>query len=72
MIHIQTQSFYERYTGDRHEVSIMFGHISPASRGRYEVRVDGEFYSDHDSKLRAFDEVADIVKAENWSAVCPI
>lgn len=72
MIHIQTQSFYERHTGEKHEISVLFGNISPVSRGRYEVRVDGKFYSDHDSKLKAFDEVVDIINAEKWSAVCPI
>ena len=71
MIHIQTQSFYEKHTGDKHEVTIMFGHISPVSRGRYEVQVDGGFYSDHDSKRQAFDEIVDIIKVNNWTPLKP-
>lgn len=72
MIHIQTQHFYERHTGEEHEVTIMFGGINPVSNGRYQVRVDGEFYSDHRSKLHAFDEVVDIIKINNWSPIRPI
>lgn len=72
MIHIQTQKFYERYTGEEHEVTILFGHISPVCRGRYEVRLDGEFYTDHDSKAQAFDEIVDILKTTNWSPLKPI
>lgn len=72
MIHIQTQKFFERHTGDEHEVTIMFGGINPVCRGYYEVRVDGEFYSNHDSKLQAFDEVVDIIKINNWTPVRPI
>ena len=71
MIHVQTQNFYERHTGDKHEVTVLFGWISPVSHGHYQVRVDGEFYSDHDSKLHAFDEVVDIIKTNNWSPVKP-
>lgn len=72
MVHIQTQNFYERHTGDRHEVTVVFGHTSPVCRGRYDVRVDGEFYSDHDSKAQAFDEIVDIIKANNWSPISPL
>ena len=49
----------------------MFGHISPMSRGRYDVRVDGDFYSDHDSKAQAFDEIVDIIKTYNWTPIKP-
>ena len=72
MIHIQTQRFYERHTGDAHEVTITFGGISPVSRGYYKVSVDGEFYSNHDSKRQAYDEVVDIIKTNRWSPICPI
>lgn len=72
MIHIQTQLFYEKYTGAEHEVTINFGWISAASKGHYEVRVDGEFYSNHDSKRQAFDEVVDIIKYNNWTPLKPI
>lgn len=69
MIHIQTQDFYERHTGDRHEITVMFEYTN---RKRYEVRVDGEFYSDHDSKAEVFEELIDIIKTNNWAAICPV
>lgn len=71
MIHIQTQSFWEKHTGERHEVTIMFGHINLLSSGKYDVRVDGEFYSDHDSRAQALEEISGIVKLNNWSPIKP-
>lgn len=65
---IHRQFFYEKYTGQEHEVLI----VMPYLRRCYEVRVDNEFYSDHDSKIQAFDEVVDIIKANNWSPLMPI
>lgn len=72
MVHVQTQTFFERHTGARHEVSINFGGINPASNGRYEVRVDDQFYSTADHKAAAFEEVVDIIKHNNWTPVKPI
>ena len=72
MTHVQTQHFYERHTGDKHDVTILFGWNSAARRGHYTVKVDGEFYSDHESKLSAFYEVVDIIKANNWTSINPI
>lgn len=72
MIHIQTQHFYERHTGEEHEVTIMFGGINPVSRGRYHVKVDGAFYSAHNSKLHAFDRIVGIIARNNWSPIRPI
>ena len=72
MIHIQTQKFFERYTGDEHNVVIMFGGINSAGRRYYQVIVDDEFYSNHDSKAQAFDEVVDIIKANGWTSIRPI
>ena len=72
MINIQTQSFYEKYTGIKHEISINFGWISPVSNGRYEVCVDDEFYSTAEHKAQAFEEVIDIIKTNNWTPINPI
>ena len=72
MINIHHQNFYEKYTGIKHEVAINFGWINPSSHGYYEVRVDDEFYSNHDSKNQAFDEVVDIIKYNNWSPLKPV
>ena len=66
---IHSQNFYERHTGDRHEVQITF---ECNGRKVYEVRVDGEFYSTAESKVQAFDEVVDIIRYFNWSPLKPI
>lgn len=72
MVLVHTQKFYEKYTGEKHEIAVTFGWISPVSRGTYRVTVDDEFYSNHDSRGQAFDEVADIIKVNNWTSICPI
>ena len=72
MINIQTQTFYERHTGEKHEVTIDFGWINPVSNGHYEVRVDDEFYATAEHKAQAFDEVVDIIRTNNWTPICPI
>ncbi|MBQ6679510.1 MAG: hypothetical protein IJM76_05750 [Lachnospiraceae bacterium] len=72
MVHVQTQRFYEKYTGAPHEVTVTFGHVSIVSHGWYDVRVDGEFWSNHDSKAQAFEEVVDIIKTNGWSPICPV
>lgn len=72
MVHIQTQRFYERNTGDSHEITITFGHISPACGGKYEVTVDGKFYSDHGTKTKAYDEIVDLIRAQNWTPIRPL
>ena len=69
---VAVQNYFERFTGDKHEISITFGHISPVSNGHYEVRVDGDFYSSHDSRHHAYDEIEDIVKINNWSPLKPV
>lgn len=72
MINIRTQNFYEKYTGEKHEVAINFRWFNSVSNGRYEVRVDGEFYSTAEHQAQAFDEVVDIIKINNWSPIIPI
>lgn len=72
MKHIKTQKFYERFTGAEHEVTILFGGINPISSGHYQVRVDGEFYSNHYSMRQVDDEVLDIIKYNNWTPLKPI
>ena len=67
MILILTQRFYERFTGEAHEVAVLFREHSI-----YEVRVDGEFYATAENKVQAFDEVADIARLNNWTAICPM
>ena len=69
MIHIQTQNFYERHTGTKHEVTISFGGINPVSRGYYRVTVDGEFHSIADDKGKAFNDVVDIIKQNDWTSI---
>lgn len=69
MIHIQTQSLFERQTGKQHEVSIMFGGINPVSRGHYEVLIDGNFHSRHYRKREAFSEIVNIIKCNHWTPV---
>ena len=66
MILIQAQNFYERYTGLKHSIAILF-----TRRRCYEVRVDDEFYSTAETRGQAFDEVADILSITNWSPINP-
>ena len=68
MISIHTQRFYERFTGTPHDITVTFDY---PGRKVYEVRLDGEFYSNHESKREAFDEIVDILRAGNLSAVRP-
>ena len=72
MILVQAQTFYEKATGRKHEVSIIFGGINPISNGCYEVLIDGQKHSATKSKGRAFDEVVNIIKATRWVPVNPI
>ena len=69
MIHIHNQTFYSMDTGNSHEVSITFGGINPLCRGHYDITVDGKLHSQHDSKLSAFNEVVNILKANNWKGI---
>lgn len=69
MILVHSQKFFERYTGEEHDISITFEYIGYKS---YKVTVDGDFYSNHDSQGQAFDEVEDILKYTNWSPLRPI
>lgn len=69
MIHIQTQSLYERQTGKPHEVTIMFGQINPVSRGHYEVLIDGNLHSMHDRKREAFKEVINLMSLNRWTPI---
>ena len=72
MVHISTQIFFERHSGEKHTISITFWGISPVSRGYYRVDVDNEFYSTHDMKADAYDEVVDIIKCNNWTSINPL
>ena len=69
MIHIQTQKFYEKQTGNAHEVTILFGGISPVSNGMYEVDIDGEWDSYHKRKHGAFNRITYLIKENDWSPV---
>ena len=66
MITISTQRFYEKHTGDPHEVTVKF------RCRRYEIHVDGLFYSIHDKKADVYDEIVDIIKIYNWTPINPI
>ena len=54
---IYRQRLFERITGISHLITINF-----ESRRVYEVRFDGEFYSTAENKVKAFEEVVDIIK----------
>lgn len=66
-MNVYRQSFYEKITGERHEITTNF-----VSRRVYEVRVDGDFYATAESRCQAFDEVSDILKTTGWSPLCPV
>ena len=74
MLNVMTQNFYEKFTGEKHEVVInLVGYINPlGSEHHYEVRVDDEFYSTAESRAEAYEEVEDIVKTNNWSFTKPM
>lgn len=63
------QNFYERITGIKHRIEVQFHYNN---RRVYEVRVDDEFYSTAETRAQAYDEVADIIRSNNWSGICPI
>lgn len=69
MILIHSQNFYDRQSGQEHKVEVTFGHINPLSNGHYDLRVDGEIHSEHKFKGRAFDEIAEMIKENDWTAV---
>lgn len=69
MILVHKQNFYERTINRKHEVVIVFGHISPVSKGTYDLLVDGELHSTHKTKGRAYDELVEILKANDWTGV---
>ena len=46
--------------------------IQKTYRETYVVRVDDEFYASSETRAAAFDEIADVIKANHWSAYCPI
>ena len=58
---IHRQPFWEK-SGEKHIITITF-----EGRRMYEVRVDEEFYATAEHRLQAFDEVADIARANNWN-----
>lgn len=64
MLLVQAQNFYERVSGVKHQVSILF-----QKRRCYIVEVDGEFWSTAETRGEAFDEVVDILKVYRWSPV---
>ena len=61
------QTFYERYTGEKHTVS-----AGRKRLGEWEVRVDGEFYSTAENRVQVEEEIVDILRHENWIPICPI
>ena len=69
MIHIQSQRFYERETGVRHYVAIMFDWNTQLKTREYTVMVDNKNHSVHDTKSNAFEEVVNIITANNWSSI---
>lgn len=70
-VHVQTQNFYDRQTGDKHEVSIFFVYDNVVSRKSHDVTVDGKKYASAEFKGQAFDEVVNILKETGWSPVNP-
>lgn len=66
-IFIQKQMFFERHTGDGHEVVIYF-----AARRVYEVYVDGVFYATAEHLLAAHNEIIDVIMQNNWAPIRPV
>lgn len=58
------QRFWQRNTGSEFVVSMM--RKGPAN---YDVKVDDQFYSNHESRAAAYDEIVDIIKAFNLSPI---
>lgn len=58
------QDFYERTTGDRHQVEIMFSF--PGER-RYTLTIDGDEIGAYPTEWRALDRVAEILRETGWS-----
>lgn len=67
---VHNQTFYERHTGQPHKIMVTFDHRNGSKC--YDVRVDNEFYATAEHRSGAFDEVVDIIKANNWSPLRPI
>ena len=61
------QSIYERFTGIKHIVQILF-----TGRRCYEVRFDDEFYATAENMARALDEVVDILAEPGYTTIRPI
>lgn len=73
---ILKQRFYEKFTGDPHDILVTkkaeeVHDDNVKCRRYYVVSVDGEFFSTSESRLQAFDEVADLIKHENWASIKP-
>ena len=69
-IYVYSQKFYERHTGQPHEIMITFDYRNKTRC--YDVRVDDEFYATAECKAMAYDEVVDIIRTNNWSPLRPI
>ena len=72
MKNIHHQMFYEKSTGNQHEVAINFGWINPMSNGEYKIFVDGEVKGSAKSKVKAFDKLVELIKENDWSGICRI
>ena len=66
---ISRHTFYEKHTGEKHEAVITYDFSN-----KYQVTLDGEFYSNHESNRQAIDEVIDIRKLHDhdWTVICPV
>lgn len=67
---VYSQHFYERYLGARHTLAIVFDYS--AGRKCYDIMIDNEFYANTESKCKAYDEIADIIRWFNWTPIKPI
>lgn len=61
-----TQIFYNKKTGERHEVSIGY---KWNGYGEYEVNVDGNSYAKAKFKTLAFDIVGNVIRDNDWSPI---
>lgn len=66
-IFIQKYIFFERHTGDSHEVIIYF-----SARRVYEVYVDGEFYATAEHLLAAHQKIMDVIQNNDWAPIRPV
>lgn len=62
---IERYHMYEPASGWKHTVEIVAGN------GGYYLKVDGEFYSTHESRNEAMEEMMDVINSSGWTGLKP-